>query len=103
MVEIYSVKTNIATGVARNRLLEKEGHEGCRRGYVGRGVGRNVHAEPVLGVDSEGVLEKGMALPIEFSTRRPEWGAIRLEDRVVITDDGYEDLSTFGRELHVTP
>ena len=44
-----------------------------------------------------------MALSIEFSTRRPEWGAIGLEDGVVITDDGYEDLSTFGRELHVAP
>ena len=95
-----AVRTIFKTG---NSLLEKEGLESYLKGYVGHGVGRNIHEEPVLGVESERVLEKGMALSIEFSTRRPEWGAIGLEDGVVITDDGYEDLSTFGRELHVAP
>ena len=95
-----AVRTIFETG---NSLLEKEGLESYLKGYVGHGVGRNIHEEPVLGVESERVLEKGMALSIEFSTRRPEWGAIGLEDGVVITDDGYEDLSTFGRELHVAP
>ena len=101
-----SLRPGVAIGAifeTGNSLLEREGLESYLQGYIGHGVGRNVHEEPVLGVGSERVLEKGMALSIEFSTRRPEWGAIGLEDGVVITDDGYEDLSTFGRELHVAP
>ncbi len=85
-----------------NGLLQKEGLESYLQGYIGHGVGRNVHEEPVLGAESDRVLVKGMTLSIEFSTRRVEWGAIGLEDGVVITEDGYEDLSTIGRELHVT-
>ena len=86
-----------------NGLLEREGLESYLTGYVGHGIGRNIHEEPVLGVESNKLLQKGMVLSIEFSTRRPEWGAIGLEDGVVITDDGYNDLSTIGRELHVVP
>ena len=85
---------------AGNRVLEREGFESYLT-YLGHGVGRNVHEEPVLALDSRWVLAEGMTLAIELSTRRLEWGAIGLEDDVVITADGHEALSTIGRRLHV--
>lgn len=85
---------------AGNRVLAQEGFESYLT-YLGHGLGRNVHEQPVLATGSERVLEKGMTLMVELSTRRPEWGAIALEDDVAITADGHEDLSTIGRDLHV--
>ena len=83
-----------------NRVLEQEGFENYLA-YLGHGVGRNVHEEPVLAPDSPWALAEGMVLAIEFDTTQPEIGMIGLEDEVVITADGHEDLSTVGRQLHV--
>ena len=69
--------------------------------YLGHGIGRNVHEEPVLAQDSKWVLARGMTLSIELITVRPDMGMIGLEDNVLITADGHEDLSTIGRQLHV--
>jgi len=71
--------------------------------YVAHGVGRNVHEEPVLAPGSKWRLEPGMVLAVELVTVLPHHGMIGLEDDVLITRDGHEDLTTIGRELHTTP
>ena len=83
-----------------NRVIAREGFESYLM-YLGHGVGRNAHEEPVLAEDSKWILEKNMIIAIELVTVRPSLGMIALEDIVVITSDGHEDLSTIGRELHV--
>jgi Xaa-Pro aminopeptidase/Xaa-Pro dipeptidase len=70
--------------------------------YVAHGVGRNVHEEPVLAPGSLAVLEAGMVLAVEMVTVLPHLGMVGLEDDVLITTDGHEDLTTIGRDLHVT-
>ena len=86
-----------------NRIFEREGSESylMNFGYFGHGIGRNVHEEPVLAPDSKWILAENMTMAIELVTIRPALGMIALEDNVVITSDGHEDLSTIGRELHV--
>lgn len=69
--------------------------------YVAHGIGRNVHEEPVLAPCSHAVVEPGMVLAVEMVTVLPHLGMVGLEDDVVITADGHEDLTTIGRELHV--
>lgn len=44
-----------------------------------------------------------MVLAVELVTVVPHLGMIGLEDDVLITLDGHEDLTTIGRELHVAP
>ena len=83
-----------------NHVIEREGFESYLM-YLGHGVGRNAHEEPVLAEDSTWILEKNMIIAIELVTVRPSLGMIALEDIVVITSDGHDDLSTIGRELHV--
>ena len=83
-----------------NSVLEREGFDSYLM-YLGHGVGRNLHEEPVLSPDSKWTLAQGMTLAIEFITTPPDIGMIGLEDDVVITADGHEDLSTIGRQLHV--
>jgi Xaa-Pro aminopeptidase len=83
-----------------NSVLEQERCENYLS-YLGHGIGRNTHEEPVLAPDSPWTLAEDMVLSIEFDTTQPEIGMIGLEDEVVITADGHEDLSTIGRELHI--
>jgi Xaa-Pro aminopeptidase len=85
-----------------DRILKQEGLENYLM-YVAHGLGRNVHEEPVLAPGSPWVLAPGMVLAVEFVTALPHLGMIGLEDDVVITLDGHEDLTTIGRDLHVVP
>ena len=85
-----------------DRIFKEEGLDNYLM-YVAHGVGRNVHEEPVLAPGSKWVLAPGMVLAVELVTVLPHQGMIGLEDEVLITRDGHEDLTTIGRKLHTTP
>lgn len=59
---------------------------------TGHGIGLDVHEPPLL--DFKGpALVKGDALTIEPGLYAPRIGGVRLEDLVVVTDDGCESLN----------
>lgn len=60
---------------------------------VAHGIGLEVHEEPVVSRKSSLVLEPGMVLAVEPGLYTAEQGA-RLEELVVITDDGWVPLAT---------
>jgi len=68
---------------------------------VGHGVGRSIHENPLLQQGDQTILEPGMTLAIELATIVIGLGCIALEDEIVITPGGNEQLSTKGRELYV--
>jgi Xaa-Pro aminopeptidase len=104
---IDTVLETLRPGISAAHLFEKGNATLAQEGfdsylmYLGHGIGRNVHEEPVLASDSKWVLAQGMTLSIELITVKPDMGMIGLEDNVAITADGHEDLSTIGRRLHV--
>lgn len=60
---------------------------------TGHGIGLSVHEEPYIVGGNDIVLEPGMAFSIEPGIYFPgEWGA-RIEDIVVVTDDGCESMN----------
>jgi len=85
-----------------DRILKAERLENYLM-YVAHGLGRNVHEEPVIAPGSKWTLAAGMVLAVELVTVLPHLGMIGLEDDVVVTRDGREDLTTIGRKLHVVP
>ena len=66
---------------------------------LGHGVGLEVHEEPGLGIASTGELVAGDVITLEPGLYRPGYGGCRLEDLVLVTDDGAENLTDFPYDL----
>jgi Xaa-Pro aminopeptidase len=66
---------------------------------IGHGIGLFVHELPFIGPRHEYVFKENQVTTIEPGIYIPGWGGVRIEDQVVITKDGYENLVTAPKEL----
>ncbi|MGL5256786.1 MAG: M24 family metallopeptidase [Proteocatella sp.] len=66
---------------------------------LGHGVGLEVHELPRISSFSEDILEENMVITDEPGIYIPEFGGIRIEDLLVVTNDGYRLLSKASKEL----
>ncbi len=60
---------------------------------LGHGVGLAVHEEPRLSFRNKKKLRTGMVVTVEPGIYIPGWGGIRLENMVVVREDGCENLN----------
>jgi Xaa-Pro aminopeptidase len=61
---------------------------------LGHGVGLAVHEEPRLSSRNRKRLQPGMVITVEPGIYIPGWGGIRLENMVVVNEDGCEILNS---------
>ena len=81
--------------------LTKRDGEVLRDGYfhgLGHGVGLEVHERPGLGRTPD-TLVAGDVITLEPGCYRQGYGGCRLEDLVVVTEDGCETLTDFPYDL----
>ena len=84
--------------VARE-IIASAGH-GEHFGHgLGHGVGLEVHEGPRLSQTSDGVLGAGMVVTVEPGVYVPGTVGVRIEDLVVVTQDGADVLSSLLKEL----
>ncbi|MEU5265176.1 Xaa-Pro peptidase family protein [Amycolatopsis sp. NPDC021455] len=68
---------------------------------TGHGIGLDVHEEPYIIAGNALPLEPGMAFSVEPGIYQPgRWGA-RIEDIVIVTEDGVESVNNQPHELVV--
>ncbi len=82
-------------------LLSKDPGEIIETGYfhsLGHGVGLEVHEQPSLSRIGE-ELRAGDVVTIEPGMYRRGWGGCRLEDLVLVTENGAENLTAYPYDL----
>lgn len=68
---------------------------------TGHGIGMECHEEPYMHGENGQLLEVGHAFTVEPGIYLKGRNGVRIEDDVVITENGAESLSTMARELRV--
>jgi len=85
---------------ASRTLIEAQGLGAAYGHGMGHGVGLQIHEAPTLRPESTDVLEAGNVVSVEPGIYLPDEGAgVRIEDLVLVTDDGCERLTRFTKEL----
>lgn len=86
---------------AARKVIEDAGYGEYFGHGTGHGVGLAVHEGPSAGKKGETLLEPGMVLTVEPGIYIPGLGGCRIEDLIVITENGKEILSGSPKELTV--
>jgi Xaa-Pro aminopeptidase len=84
--------------IARD-IIDNSPYKGLFGHGLGHGVGLDIHESPNFNKSDETVLEPGMVLSVEPGVYLPGEFGVRIEDVVVITPDGCENLMSSPKEL----
>lgn len=80
-------------------VIEKEGYIDRYYPGLGHGLGLEIHEEPFMGSKCERILKSGCVVTMEPGIYIPNWGGVRIEDTVVVRENGVEILTKSPKNL----
>jgi Xaa-Pro aminopeptidase len=104
-VDVYGAACDVFEAAGQPTQRTKAPGETLRHGFffgLGHGVGLEVHEAPALGRTGRQELVAGDVVAVEPGTVDLEHGGMRVEDLVLVTDDGFENL-TASRTYDLRP
>jgi Xaa-Pro aminopeptidase len=82
-------------------IIKEAGYEDNFGHGLGHGIGVEVHEGPRASYTSEDELKPGMLVTDEPGIYIPDWGGVRIEDDLLITEKGCKPLNSSPKELTV--
>lgn len=87
---------------AARQVVEKSPFaEYCFGHGLGHSLGLEIYEEPRFNPTDETLLRPGMVITVEPGIYIPGAFGVRIEDMVLITEDGYENLTHFPKQLTI--
>ncbi len=93
--------TQAVDRIAREHI-ENSGFKGKFGHGLGHGTGLAVHEAPRLSPLKDTVLKTGMLVTVEPGIYLPDWGGVRVENQVVVRDEGAEVLNSIDEDISLT-
>jgi len=104
LAAIHTVRAGVSSvrvdAAARN-VLKSYGLDKAFVHSTGHGLGLEIHEQPRIARRDKRRLEAGMAITIEPGVYLENFGGIRIEDTVVVTETGCEILTPTSKDLRV--
>jgi len=83
------------------KTVRDAGYTEYTRGMFGHSVGLECEEQPMITASTHAIFEPNMVFSVEVSWYEPGWGGMNIEDMIVVTKDGCEELSTMPRDIRV--
>lgn len=84
--------------IARD-IIADGGYGECFGHGLGHSVGLEIHESPACNMRDDTVLKPNMIMTVEPGIYLPGFGGVRIEDMVVITENGHENLAHSDKKL----
>ncbi|MDD3031825.1 MAG: M24 family metallopeptidase, partial [Atribacterota bacterium] len=81
--------------------ISKSGYGDYFLHSLGHGIGLDVHELPRLSQNDQNILQPGMVVTIEPGIYVPGIGGVRIEDTVIVTENGCQVITLLPKELFV--
>jgi len=93
------ISSKAIDAIARD-YIDSKGFKGKFGHGLGHGTGLAIHEKPRLSQLVDIILEPGMIFTVEPGIYLPGWGGVRIENQVVVRENGVEVLNDLEVDLH---